>query len=217
MQEQQATVKQPDALSWQFILLAILIALLIPLIAAAPMDLDRAARPTEPIPEVPFAELQLTERYDDPSGISLGYPSTWIITTPSPGTVVLTNFPADAETLPEKPAVMRLQAGTLAMLANSAGEPPAAGTSAHDLLQAVLDDSAITDATVEDLIIGGHPAARTHITFPDQGREFDFAVVTPDENNVVLIQAETDPNVWAEVGEFFNRILETVSINLPTS
>jgi hypothetical protein len=217
MQEQQATVKQPDALSWQFILLAILIALLIPLSVAAPTDLERAARPTEPIPEIPFAELQLTERYDDAGGISLSYPPTWYISAPSPGTVLLTNFPTDSETLPETPAVMRLQVGTLDMLANAAGEVPAPGTPPRDLLQAILDDSQITDVTIEDVAIGGHPAASVHVTLPNQGRELDFAVVTPNENAVVLIQAETDPAAWAEVGVFFGRVLETVSLNIPAS
>jgi hypothetical protein len=46
MQEQRASVKQPDILSWQYVVLMVAIALLVVLVAAVPVTIQRADQPT---------------------------------------------------------------------------------------------------------------------------------------------------------------------------
>jgi hypothetical protein len=241
MQEQRAPVKQPDVLSWQYVVLMVAIALLVVLVANVPVDIQRASPPTSapqvasgqsaaeatpvapsaalatavPVEVAPLTSTDFTQHYEDESGIAFDYPTGWYTGMPQPGYVLLTNFPQDVESLPDNWAIIGVQTGTLADMASADGTAPEPGTSAHDLIQTLLDNNGLTSLEIQDITIDGKPAARIQV--PSQGQEFAFVLITPNENGLVTVRGEIGADAWDEFGPLFDSFLETMTLNIPAS
>ncbi len=225
MEEQAARApdaKVQDVLSWQFILLIVVIAVLVPLISAAPVTIERSPAPVPTAVPVDYSayqylnELALTATYDDPSGVSISYPEDWLITPIRPGFFVLSNYPVDGsmQTIPADLVVTQFQTGAMENFTLPDGSPPAPGTDAHDIMQAMLasvpEPIAITDLTVD-----GSPAASIHLT--RQGAWREITLVTPNENALVFIDFNTSEGNWENVNGLHQRLLEAVRIMVPAS
>ena len=228
MQEQRAPVKQPD-LSWQYVILMIAIVVLVVLVSKVPVTIERApaaaanATPTAvptPAPTVVAAPLtadSLDAHYEDETGLAFDYPSSWFTGVAQSGAILLTNFPQDVQSLPENWAIVGIQLGTLADLAAPDGTVPEPGTSPHDLLQSLLDSSGLTDLAIQDLTVDSKPAALVHVESASQSSEFDFVIITPNDNEVLTVRGEVTLGSWDELSGLFNAILASMKLDMPSN
>jgi hypothetical protein len=203
----QATQRQPDVLSWQYILLAVALALLIPAIKAAPITIERAARPLS------LDELELTEVYEDASGISIAYPAGWDVLQVADGQFLLSNYPEPLSNLPSANGQMALFIRRLP-LTNAGYE---SGTDVTTIMQDVVSQLGTAHASVEILapVIDGKPGA--HINFQDQGMIVDLAIVGANENDLVVIESFAKSSEADQVSALFSRFLESMVIDIPAS
>ena len=218
----QKQTTQQDVLSWQYIVLIVVIAAIVPLTAAAPITIARAERPTPPPVTVdtsnivlqPLDDLELTETYDDPSGISIAYPTEWLVTPIQPGFFVLSNYPIDGslEAVPADLIVVQFQTGPLESFTMPDGSLPPSGISAHDLMETLVanapEPTEITDSTVDET-----PAASVEINQNGSARQ--LLLVTPNENTLVIIDSNTSAENWDNFTGLLENILANITMNIP--
>ncbi|MFC1961153.1 hypothetical protein ACFLYO_10635 [Chloroflexota bacterium] len=212
-----------EILNWQYILLIVAIAVLMPLIASAPISLDRAERPAAPPPAAISAddlqvlnELAINAAYEDPSGVALNYPEGWIISPLQPGYFMLTNYPIpiQSDTLPQDFVGLQFDVRLLEELTILPdGSAPPVGTTAHELAEIIagLILGSPEAAEITDITVNEFPAARFSASNPaDPFGAGEIIIVTPDEATVAIIQTSTTPANEANTAEPIKNILDTL-------
>ncbi|MBN2470259.1 MAG: hypothetical protein JXN59_05985 [Anaerolineae bacterium] len=209
-----------EALSWQYILVLVVIAALIPLLAGSFIsNVDRAERPPMPTaaPEPlsaealqALAEIPLTQTYEDPSGITIQYPESWHILSLSDGFFVVSNYELDLTTteFPEDIVIMQVQKGQLSAFAMPDGSVPDPGTSPQAILETLVADSPdsieVTPRAIDEL-----PAAS--IAIIGQGSARELFLVAPTETDLVLVDSSTEEGMWQAVEPLVGRITESMT------
>jgi hypothetical protein len=208
IQSTQATQREvSDVLSWQYIVLAVALALLIPLITGAPITIERAARPLS------LDELELTELYTDPDGISITYPAGWDVATLQPGQFLLSNYPNALNARPESNNQMGVFFQSMPLSALNFEN----GTEASVIMQEVIAQPGLglTEDDIEDLEVDGKPGAL--ISFVEDGIAFDLAIVMVGEDSLVIVQSNAQTRTPEVVGALFGRLLDSMTIGIPAS
>lgn len=223
MEEQTLQTEVPtreEALSWQFILVLVAIAALIPLLASSFIaNVERAEAP--PIPTAApeplsaealqaMAELPLDRIYIDPGGITIQYPESWYALSLGPGFFVLSNYELDltATEFPPDIVLMQVQSGQLNTFTLPDGSVPEPGTSPQAILETLVADAPepmeVTPRTAGDL-----PAAS--ITMSGEGSGREFIMVTPSDTDLILIDTSAEASLWPGVLPLLNRILDSMT------
>ncbi len=192
---------EQQPISWQFIVLVILIALMVLLVAAAPIPIERAPRP------VSFNDLELSQHYDSPDGLSLDYPADWRIIPVESGYFMLSNYAATPGEPPASPNAVVIH--FLRAPLEDFGLP--GETTAQDILFQMVSRSGRREEAITEQPLGDLTGVRAH--FLEQGLEKERVLLTPDERTLVLIEADVPQGRWEQVRGLFDRILETVTIS----
>lgn len=222
--ENQETRKD-EALSWQFILVLVVIAALIPLLSSSFLSsVERAERPIPTPAAVDFsgeaytdlANATLTATYDDASGISMQYPEDWYVLPLSPGFFVVSNHELDlsATEFPPDIVLVQVQSGTLDTFTLPDGTLPEPGTDAHTLMAGLLE-GAPEPMEITDLEVDGAPAAS--IMIEGQGSARQLVLITPDETSLVIVDTNTAEEMWPNVEALVARILDSMTFNMATA
>ena len=132
-----------------------------------------------------------------------------------PGYVLLTNFPQDVQAVPDGSAIIGFQIGALADLAGPDGSVPGPETTAHDLVQSLLDNNGLTGIEIRELTVGDQPAASVHIA--NQGSEFEFTLIIADATQVITVRGEVQEGMWDTFGPLFDNVLASMTIQIPAS
>lgn len=225
MEDQSAPVAnqtRQEILNIPFILLIVVIALLVPLAAAAPISLERAERPaTPPVVVNPedlpaLGEMALDALYEDPGGITMNYPSGWVISPIQPGSFMLTNYPVPIQSDPLPLDFVGIQIDNRPLTEFTImpdGTAPPAGTSVHEMA-AILVELILGSpdaAAVTDLTVGDAPAARFPFISPnDPFGAGELILVTPDDATVTLIQTSTTPENEGNMMPLVDNILASI-------
>jgi len=226
MTEQQVTTKgttASEALSWQFILLLVVIAILIPVVSASFNNVERAARPV-PTPEpIDFSSeayqalnnLALDQTYDDASGISLSHPTGWFVLQLSSGYFVLSNYALDLNALefPEDIVLVQVQTGPLSSFTLPDNTTPESGTSPRALMEVVIADSP-DPIEIIDRPVGEAAGASIHLEDADTVRE--LLLITPTADDLVLVEASAAAGLWPNVSGLLGRIIDSMTFSLPS-
>lgn len=225
MAEQPVTTRgrtTPEALSWQFILLLVVIAVLIPLIATAFNNVERATRPTPTPQPVDFSseayqglnELALDTIYNDASGISLSHPASWFVLPLRSGFFVLSNYeinPAAPE-FPDDIVLLQVQTGPINSFTLPDNTNPASGTSPRALLEVVVADSP-EPIEIVDRPVGQSAGASIHLEDQDTVRE--LTLVTPNPDDLIVIETSAAPGMWPNVNVLLGRIIDSLTYTPP--
>jgi hypothetical protein len=213
--DQMALAPLPEAISWQYIVLTIALALLFLAIAGARIPVDRARR------VVDLNDLELTQVYESAAvGVRFSHPEGWIV-TPIPERFIVANFDAvsvgsDGQLQsvrgPEEPGQVAIEFRNYARQSGFSMKMTPAEIVQQFLAanrSGMREISAVTDVTV-----GGVPGARAHFTqiVSEHAYETEFVVLAPTEANLLIIQAVVVDGTWAGVSRLFSRILDGVQI-----
>ncbi len=209
-----------EALSWQFILVLVVIAALIPLLASSFIaNVDRAEAP--PIPTATpqplsaealqaMADLPLDRIHIDPAGITVQYPESWYALSLGPGFFVLSNYELDLTSteFPPDIVLVQVQSGQLNTFTLPDGSVPDPGTSPQSIMEALVADAAepldVTSRTIGDL-----PAASITMLGTGSGRE--LVMITPTDTDLILVDSSAEATVWSSVEPLVTRIVDTIT------
>ncbi len=195
----------PDALSWQYIVLIVIIAFLIPIIVAAPIPIARGGV------FVPFDQLRLTEHYDDPGGISLDYPEGWSIASSQPGDVQLTNrSPGNPSAQPPIRAEIRVQIVPREQITFTDGSVPDSGSSAFEVMAKLVESLEEDSPTLTEVVIDSWSGASIHQV--RQGLETELMLLTVDDDTYLAIRGTTNEGKWENFSSLFSRVLDTIAL-----
>lgn len=192
--------EKPQALSWQYIVLIVIVALLVPLVAAAPIDINRAERP------LTLNDLTLSQRYDDESGLSLEYPAGWQITPLAPGQFLLANFQEASMAPPSRDnqMVVLFRKAAFADL----GMPD--GTNTYDLMVDISANANYTENDIVETEVNGIPGSRVH--FEQDDLAIELILLSPDDSTLIIIEADTVTSTWDNASALLENILNTVTV-----
>ncbi len=225
MAEQPVTTKSqsaPEALSWQFILLLVVIAILIPVISTAFNNVERAA-PPPPTPQVidfsseayqGLNDLALDQTYTDASGISLSHPASWSVLPLRSGFFVVSNYALDptAPEFAEDTVLIQVRSGPLASFTLPDNTTPESGTSPRALMEVVIADSP-DPIEIIDRPVGEAAGASIHLEDQDTVRE--LTLVTPNADDLIVIETSAAAGMWPNVNGLLNRIIDSLTYTPP--
>ncbi|GAB4570421.1 MAG: hypothetical protein Kow0077_04480 [Anaerolineae bacterium] len=209
----------PEALSWQFIVLLVAIAALIPLLANSFIqDVQRAEKPI-PTPEpVDFssatyeglAELPLTQTFEGEDGVNIQYPESWSVLPLRAGFFVVSNYELDPTALEFPPDIVlvQVQSGQLDTFTMPDGSPPAPGTEPLEIMQALTADST-EPVEVTPLTVDGSPAASVLVEGEDSVRK--LVMITPTDTKLVIVDVTTADGMWPNVETLVSRMVESMT------
>lgn len=209
-----------EALSWQFILVLVVIAALIPLLASSFIsNVERAEAPPMPtaVPEPVSAEalqamadLPLDQIYIDPGGITVQYPQSWYVLPVGEGFFVISNHELDLTSteFPPDIVLVQVQTGQLNTFTLPDGSVPEPGTSPQTIMEALVADAPepleVTARTIGDL-----PAASIMMLGAGSGRE--LVMITPTDTDLILVDSSAEASVWASAEPLVTRIVDTLT------
>ncbi|MBN1964514.1 MAG: hypothetical protein JW910_07695 [Anaerolineae bacterium] len=219
MAQQQQVEEQ--AISWQYVVLAIFIAFLIPLVAAVPVDIERPSAPVVVAPVAAprsFAELELNAHFEEEGGVSLDYPADWQAELIPPNNILVANYSAASERSPLEPGESRLIMNRLTLLdLISAGVQIDPEMSALEMIEALLTEEALAQVTLEATTIGGMDAAQGHIT--DVGFDEMLFLIKAGDSDSTLILGIYDvlTDEWEAGQAFYVAMLDTLQFTPPAA
>jgi hypothetical protein len=235
---QPATPANNEALSWQFIVLALFMALLVPLVTTIPVEIERgaprvvadtsstattdstdttdpAANPADTAASTAsLTDLELDTTYETSAGVGVTYPADWTITEPSDGAFILTNYAEGAGRTPSAAnelAIVGQVIPTEVLLANWQLEYETVPAPV-EILGAQAEAAGIDPANLTEITIDGYPAAQTFFT--DQGDEVVVILAAPNTDQMVFIQAIALANQSEAVHAAVSQILEGMTLDL---
>lgn len=217
--------RNDEALSWQYILVLVVIAALIPLFSGSFLNsVERADRPVPTAAPVNFsgeayqglAALALTETFEDETGISAQYPAEWYALPLSPGFFVLSNYELDLTStdFPPDIVLIQVQSGALSEFTMPDGTLPEPGTDPYTLMAALVE-GAPTALEITELVVGDAPAAAILVESPGSARQ--LVMVAPDEDTLVIVDTNTNDAMWPNVEALVTRILESMTFDMSAS
>jgi len=246
MQEQRDSVKQPDVLSWQYVVLMVAIALLVVLIAAVPVDIQRAAAPTE-ASQVAAAQPTAQQPTAVPTQAGTAEPTA----VPSPVPVApLTATSLDqhyeddtglAFDYPEGWYTGMPQVGYV-LLTNFPQDVQNLpdNWAIIGFQTGTLADLASPDGTVPEPGTSASELVQSlldtnglsdleiqeltldgqpaaRVHIVNQGREFEFVLAVIQETEIVSIRAEVTDGTWETASPLFDEILASLTFTVPAS
>jgi hypothetical protein len=205
MQDQTRPAPSTDELPWQYIGLIVAIAVIAVLASLSPIEVERAPRP------VSLSELAFTERYDDPSGVSLSYPAGWEVSALQPGQFVVANYSNAGMVEPAQPNQIAILVRTFQL--DQIGYE--SGTDVNIIMLDIVGQIGMTEDDIVNRTIDGSPASV--VQFSENGVDFTVVLSTPNENALVQIVSNATEGHRGQADIAFDNLLETVTMNIPAS
>lgn len=210
--------KRVESLSWQYIVLLIAIAALVPLLSSSFLNnVERAEPPVVTLTAPDFAstayqglaELPLNQAYEDASGIVVQVPESWHILTLQPGFFVISNHELDltATEFPPDIVLTQVQIGPLNTFTLADGTAPADGTSARAILESLT--AGAQDLTITDLAVSDKPAAS--VIVEDETSVRQLILITPNNADLVVVDTSTASGMWSNVESLVARIVDSMT------
>ncbi len=198
-----------DPLTWQYILLIIIVAVaLVPAIGSTMGNLSRGSL------NLPFDQLTLTNVYEDPTGIAVSYPQGWEAAFQQIGAFRVTNAPNAQVIRAVGEVIVDFRLLTLDNLSSIVGTGLESGAAPQDILALVFADASAQDESFDVTALTVHDKQAAHVFFADAGMDVNLLLLDLEDDFYLVVQASTLEGAWDQFSSTFERMLATLSTDL---